>query len=254
MNKHSQQIKDIIEYLVKVYNKEDVGGISQNFFRTLPKLDELIDSYFRDFENSDEQNKAIAHKLEALNKLSFNENKEGYTIYKEDIDPSEDSPVKLSNEQKFRLNLSKEEHLRYASSIHKHIVKSFKDKLGIKPTNKAKEIKVITVRDKKVSTLLKQLNLKIDFLNENCSHDDFLNVITGKSKKNIYLNIPNGTFRYILQKLKRYFFNYSITAVANTEKIHSSKGTILTPKNILNSPIDYPKHKDIIDIVFFENN
>ena len=46
MNKHSSQIKDIIEYLVKVYNNEDVGGINQNFFRTLPKLDELIDSYF----------------------------------------------------------------------------------------------------------------------------------------------------------------------------------------------------------------
>lgn len=110
MNKHSQQIKDIIEYLVKVYNNEHVGKKSQNFFKSIPKLDILLNNYFLQFENNDEENKALVHKLEALNKLSFNENKEGYTIYKEDIDPSEDSPVKLSNEQKFRLNLS--EHLR----------------------------------------------------------------------------------------------------------------------------------------------
>ena len=116
MNKHSSQIKDIIEYLVKVYNNEDVGGINQNFFRTLPKLDELIDSYFRDFENSDEQNKAIAHKLEALNKLSFSKNEEGYRLFK---DESRES----------NLNLSKDEHLKYASSIYYHLKNSFINKL-----------------------------------------------------------------------------------------------------------------------------
>jgi len=116
MNKHSSQIKDIIEYLVKVYNKEDVGGISQNFFRTLPKLDELIDSYFRDFENKDEQNKSIAHKLEALNKLSFDKNEEGYRLFK---DESRES----------NLNLSKDEHLKYASSIYYHLKNSFINKL-----------------------------------------------------------------------------------------------------------------------------
>ena len=39
MNKHSSQIKDIIEYLVKVYNNEDVGGISQNFVKSIPNLE-----------------------------------------------------------------------------------------------------------------------------------------------------------------------------------------------------------------------
>ena len=116
MNKHSQEIKDIIEYLVKVYNNEDVGGKSQNFFRTLPKLDELIDSYFRDFENSDEQNKAIAHNLEILDKLSFDKNNDGYTLYKDTT-------------RKSNLNLSKDEHLKYASSIYYQLKDSFKGKL-----------------------------------------------------------------------------------------------------------------------------
>ena len=70
MNKHSQQIKDIIEYLVKVYNNEDVGRISQNFFKSIPDLDKLLNNYFLQFENNDEQNKAIAHNLEILNNLS----------------------------------------------------------------------------------------------------------------------------------------------------------------------------------------
>jgi hypothetical protein len=116
MNKNSQQIKDIIEYLVKVYNNEHVGKINQNFFCTLPELDELIDSYFRDFENSDEQNKAIAHNLEILDKLSFDKNNDGYTLYKDTT-------------RKSNLNLSKDEHLKYASSIYYQLKDSFKGKL-----------------------------------------------------------------------------------------------------------------------------
>ena len=116
MNKHRQQIKEIIEYLVKVYNNENVGGLNQNFFCTLPELDELIDSYFRDFENSDEQNKAIAHNLEILDNLSFDKNDEGYTLYKDTT-------------RKSNLNLSKEEHIKYASSIYYHLKNSFINKL-----------------------------------------------------------------------------------------------------------------------------
>jgi len=116
MNKHGRKINKIIEYLVDVYTEKDFSAKGQNFFRTLPKLDELIDSYFRDFENSDEQNKAIAHKLEALNKLSFDKNEEGYTLYKDTT-------------RKSNLNLSKDEHIKYASSIYYHLKNSFINKL-----------------------------------------------------------------------------------------------------------------------------
>ena len=116
MNKHSQQIKDIIEYLVKVYNNEDVGRISQNFFKSIPDLDKLLNNYFLQFENNDEQNKAIAHNLEILNNLSFSKNEEGYRLFK---DESRES----------NLNLSKDEHLKYASSIYYHLKNSFINKL-----------------------------------------------------------------------------------------------------------------------------
>ena len=116
MNKHSSQIKDIIEYLVKVYNNEDVGGISQNFFKSIPDLAKLLNNYFLQFENNDEQNKAIAHNLEILNNLSFSKNEEGYRLFK---DESRES----------NLNLSKDEHLKYASSIYYHLKNSFINKL-----------------------------------------------------------------------------------------------------------------------------
>jgi|TARA_B100001094_G_scaffold86176_1_gene82533 hypothetical protein len=116
MNKHGRKINKIIEYLVDVYTEKDFSAKGQNFFRTLPKLDELINSYFRDFENSDERNKAIAHKLETLNKLSFDKNDEGYTLYKDTT-------------RKSSLNLSKDEHLKYASSIYHQFKDSFINKL-----------------------------------------------------------------------------------------------------------------------------
>ena len=116
MNKHRRKINKIIEYLVGVYTEKDFSAKGQKFFITLPKLDELINSYFRDFENSDQRNKAIAHKLETLNKLSFDKNDEGYTLYKDTT-------------RKSNLNLSKEEHIKYATSIYYHLKNSFINKL-----------------------------------------------------------------------------------------------------------------------------
>ena len=116
MNKHSSQIKDIINYLTQVYNKEDLSNINQDFFLSKPELDKLLDKYYLQFENSDEQNKAVAHNLEILDKLSFNKNEKGYKLFKD-----------LTRES--NLNLSKDEHIKYASSIYYHLTNSFINKL-----------------------------------------------------------------------------------------------------------------------------
>ena len=116
MNKHGRKINKIIKYLIDIYNKEDLSSVNQDFFLSKPKLDKLLDKYYLKFENSDEQNKAVAHNLEILDKLSFNKNKKGYKIYKD-----------LTRES--NLNLSKKEHLQYASSIYYHLKNSFINKL-----------------------------------------------------------------------------------------------------------------------------
>ena len=116
MNQHSSEVKDIINYLTQVYNKEDLSNINQDFFLSKPELNKLLDKYYLEFENNDEQNKAVAHNLEILDDLSFDKNEEGYKLYKDTT-------------RKSNLNLSKEEHLQYASSIYYHLKNSFINKL-----------------------------------------------------------------------------------------------------------------------------
>ena len=108
----------------------------------------------------------------------------------------------------------------------------------------------ITIRDKKVYELVKELNLKIDFLRDDILPEDFVSVLIRQSDKNIHLNIDNGSFHYLLTKLKGYFYNFFMTSVANINKIYSSKGSILKVKNLNNSKSNNPKHKDAIDEVF----
>jgi len=105
----------------------------------------------------------------------------------------------------------------------------------------------ITVKNKKIFKILKRVNLEIDFLKEGVSVTDFINVLTGASEKEIHLNIDNRSFYYLLNKIKEYFFNFSLTAVANTNKIYSKRGTLMKAKSLRNSKSEYPEHKHNID-------
>lgn len=125
-----------------------------------------------------------------------------------------------------------------------------KSKNDVAAVKKVKEIKKITIRDKKVYDLVKALNLKIDFLRDDSLSKEFVSVLIGQSDKEVNLNIDNGSFHYILTRLKSFFYNLSITSVANTNKIRSSGGEIFKVKNLSNSKSHNPKHKDAIDEVF----
>ncbi len=105
-----------------------------------------------------------------------------------------------------------------------------KSKNGVTTVKKVKDNKRITIRDKKVHDLVKALNLEIDFLRDDILPKEFVLVLIRQSDKNIHLNIDNGSFHYLLTKLKGYFYNFSITSVARTNKIYSSKGTLLIAK------------------------
>jgi len=125
-----------------------------------------------------------------------------------------------------------------------------KSKNDVTTVKKVKGNNKITIRDKKVYELVKELNLKIDFLRDDILPEDFVSVLIRQSDKNIHLNIDNGSFHYLLTKLKGYFYNFFMTSVANINKIYSSKGSILKVKNLNNSKSNNPKHKDAIDEVF----
>ena len=116
--------------------------------------------------------------------------------------------------------------------------------------NKKIKSKRMTIKDKKIHTILKSVNLEIEFLRDDIAATDFINVLLGKSDKEIHLNISNRDFHYLLTKIQEYFFNYSISAVAKTNKIHSKRGTLLKANNLINAKGDYPSLKDDIDEVF----
>jgi hypothetical protein len=254
MNGMVSKIDEIIKYLTRVFNgveltleskkkkkkygeytKKDEIVRSQDFFILTKELDNVLEEWVVGFENKDVLNKALKFKLGEIMKLSFPKGKESFFIIKD-----------LSNHN--NLILSKDTHNNYSHLIHSHLIKVFEEKIGIK---KVKDNKKITIRNKDVYDLVKTLNLEIDFLKEESLPKDFVNVLIGMSEKKIYLNIDNRSFHYLLTKLKSFFYTFSISAVARTNKIHGSyKGTLISVGNLSNSKVFHPKHKDAIDRVF----
>lgn len=253
MHGQDTKIDELIKYLVRVFNgieltqeskiekekfgeytKEDEIVRSQDFFILPKELDPLLEEWFVSFTNQDQLKKTLKFKLEELKKLHFSKGKEPFFIVKS-----------LSNHS--NLILSKKSHNNYSHLIHSHLIKVFEERIGVEKTNVNKRI---TIKDKKVYDLVKILSLKIDFLSEDCLANDFVDVLLSKSDKKIRLNIDNGSFHYMLTKLRGFFYNFSITSVANTNKIYSSKGSMLKVKNLSNSKSHNPKHKEAIDEVF----
>lgn len=209
MNKHRRKINKIIEYLVGVYTEKDFSAKGQKFFSTLPKLDELINSYFRDFENSDQRNKAIAHKLETLNKLSFDKNDEGYTLYKDTT-------------RKSNLKLSKEEHIKYASSIYYHLKNSFINKLreeGIDVSENPypKIFKSGTVYNKFLAYTKKHIidsYLDYSYLKKRLEHDGLIH----RTKDNDFMRILFEDMNLINEKeYDRYLQKNKLTSLGKSQ-------------------------------------
>jgi hypothetical protein len=115
-----------------------------------------------------------------------------------------------------------------------------------------KKIVYVTIKNKEIFKLLERLNLKIDFLKEDVSSIDFINVLLGKSKKNIYLNINNRDFNYLLTKIKDYFFGFSMKSITINNRIFGKTGKLLKEKNLRNAKIDFPSLKDEIDKIIKE--
>lgn len=231
MNKNQGLIKEVIKYLTDVFNEEKIERKSQNFFLSNKELDKILSEYFIFFKN----------KKELLSDVQYN-----YNLIKDMSFPYEKEDVMYARDLSIENNVShtKKEHNRYSHRIHSHLIKAFGEKLGVK---KAKEKRRITLKSKKVYGLVEILNLKLDFLKNDSLPKDFIDVLIGKSQKEIHLNIDNRNFHYLLTKIKEYFFNSTMTAVAKTNKIYSKRGNVLGAKNLRNSKVDNPSLKNEID-------
>jgi len=234
MNPEYYLIKRLIKYLTDVYNEEKIEGLSQSFFISNKELDKILRKYYIFFKNEKELLSDVRYNYDLIKGLSFLDDGKVYTFYKD---------LSIENTVPY----SKEHYNYYSHRIHSHLIKVFEEKLGVK---KAKEKRRITLKSKKVYDLVEILNLKLDFLKNDSLPKDFIDVLIGKSQKEIHLNISNRDFHYLLTKIQEYFFNYSITAVAKTNKIHSKRGTLLKANNLINAKVDYPSLKDDIDELF----
>ena len=234
MNNNQGLIKNIIKYLKDVYDGEKIEGLSQSFFISNKELDKILSKYFIFFKNENELLNDVRYNYNLIKDMSF-PYQEGDYIYVRDLS--------IEN----IVYYSKEQHNSYSHRIHSHLVDAFEEKLGFK---KERNTKHITIRNKRILPLLTQLNLKVEFLREDCSPEDFIAVLKVASKKEIHLNIDNRNFHYLLTKIKEYFFNFTITAVGQTNKIRSKRGTLLKANNLINAKGDYPSLKDSIDEVF----
>ena len=231
MTNKQDVIKSLIKYLSDVYNDEKIEGLSQSFFISNKELDEILREYFIFFKNENELLSCVRFNYGFIKDMSF-PSREGDFIYVRDLS--------IEN----NVSYSKEQHNSYSHRIHSRLIEAFEEKLGLK---KEKITKHITINNKLILPLLTQLNLKIEFLREDSSPEDFIAVLTRKSEKEIHLNIDNRSFHYLLSKIKEYFFNFSYTAVAETNKIYSKGGKVIKAKTLRNSKSEYPKHKDNID-------
>ena len=167
----------------------------------------MLHKYYISFKNNGELREEVAYNYNLIKDMSFPDSKGDYMYVKD-----------LSNHSK--PNYSNEQYNSYALFVHSYLMRNFKEKLGLK-----KEIKrnKITVKNKKIFKILERVNLEIEFLKEDVTATDFINVLTGASEKEIHLNIDNRSFYYLLTKIKEYFFNFSYTAVAKTNKIYSKE-------------------------------
>ena len=226
-------IKDLISFLYDVFTAKKIKRKESNFFKLTKDLDDMLHNYYISFKNNSELIEQVGYNYRLIKDLSFPDSKGNY-IYVKD----------LSNHSK--PNYTNEQYNSYALFVHSYLMRKFEEKLGLK---KQQTTKHVTINNKRILPLLKQVNLKIEFLREDCTPEDFVAVLTGKSEKEMHLNISNRNFHYLLSKIKKYFFNFSFTAVADTNKIYSVGGTLLKAKNLRNSKVYSPSLKNEIDSV-----
>lgn len=248
----------LINYLTDVYNRKKIGGINQDFFIKIKELDKKLEKYFLFFENESELISDIESSYNRIKHMSFPHEDGGPYYIKHFSADQNGNPISDN------VSYLPEWHNNYSHNIHSHLIKVFKNKLGIKkkigeimhanlmqfskdkPGNNGKK-NLITLKNKKVFDIVKRLNLELEFLQEDCTPEDFINVLIGRSDNNIFININNGNFHYLLTKIKEYFFHFNITAVAKTNKIYAKTGTLFAAKNLRNSKNYSPSLKEEID-------
>lgn len=103
-----------------------------------------------------------------------------------------------------------------------------------------------------LKTVISQLCLKLDLLNDTTNtEDELLQTLTSKDLKpgsaKITIGCETVEFRYILIGLKKVFDNFSFSNIEKAKIFYSKTGNFITAQNLYSSKIENPKTKEEID-------
>ncbi|MFD1015784.1 DUF6617 family protein [Winogradskyella rapida] len=100
-------------------------------------------------------------------------------------------------------------------------------------------------------TVLKQVNLKIDLLDNRTTVEQLHQLLLAKDFANtesqIYLQCETTQFSYLVTKLKPFFNGFNPTAIERSGKFVTKTGTLLKANNLHKNKVHNPKEKEEID-------
>ena len=126
MNTKKDLMQGLINYLTDVYDRKKIGGINQDFFIKIKELDKKLEKYFLFFENESELKSDIESYYNRIKHMSF-PHEDGNLYYIKHLSANQNGNPISGN-----VSYPPEWHNNYSHNIHSHLIKVFKDKLGIK--------------------------------------------------------------------------------------------------------------------------
>lgn len=227
MSEEARTLKDIIKYLNRVNNSDEIEPMPQNFFLKKEELKSLIENYYIEFKNNFDLAADVRFNYKIIEKLNF---EMGTVVRIKD----------LSNNG--RVKYSKKQHQAYAYEVRQFLVQEFEEKLDKK---RVKENRNLSVKNKKVYKLFDSIDSELDIF---VSGDDFIDASIHNGRKDFYLNITNRDFHHLITSLKPYFYNFSYEKFVVANNIYSKKSKqMLKIKNFQNSKSVGSEYTDSID-------
>lgn len=217
------------------------------FKKYLIDVGSYINNYNYRKDTIDQENTFVIQYLKANAIWLFLELQERFSKYgNEEIMTIEEIYKHYFGEDLKQNEISKIETKRIEIDVLKPKVKS------IKPATKKVSFGFKHKNKEQLKTILKQLVLKIDLIDENrTSIDDLYFLLTSTDftaiKTNIYLSCETTQFRYVLDVIKPHFKNLNATSIENIKLFYTKNNIPLKKSNLYKNKVYAPKEKASID-------
>jgi len=253
MVKHFQEIATSAELNLNDNFKNDLKNAIKYIESILPNGEELTKLRI-------DPSKAITETgIIGLNwSVAIEEHKKSHRAIKHGIDKDSslyrqvDIPIYKAIKALNKLN---PENIKESAAVS---VQVKKESLGLKKEySKEYSEKHSKEYSKDFEVLIKQLTLKLDFIDESLSkNEDFIKIMSTDDMSSISTKIHFGRdtneVRYIFDKLKFFFTSFSYAKIQRSKLFYTKKGNPLTAGNSYSSKREKPKRFKEIDKIFKE--